>query len=311
MVDNATRCHRRGALGLLLPAALAPAYLACAQGAFETSRAEPGSPAGRTGTSGAGLRVQAAIPGTDIAVGPNRFILGLVQPGRSLTEAVPLPEAQLQLKFFFPIEPQPVARGEAMPQFQYVGDNKNKGLYVAQVQFDQPGDWGVEITGTANGQALVPSRSRFVVKAKSDSPAIGSPAPRSRNLTRHDVDDIRKIDTGARPNDMHEVTIADAIDERKPLVIVFASPGFCTTQTCTPQLGEVQSLKATFDRQANFIHIEIYKDPMSRTPFETVSEWKLVSEPWVFMVDRAGLVAEKFEGPAPVSELRPALQRLL
>jgi hypothetical protein len=29
------------------------------------------------------------------------------------------------------------------------------------------------------------------------------------------------------------------------------------------------------------------------------------------MVDRNGLVAEKFEGPAPLAELEPALQKLL
>jgi hypothetical protein len=42
-----------------------------------------------------------------------------------------------------------------------------------------------------------------------------------------------------------------------------------------------------------------------------VKEWGLVTEPWVFMIDRQGLVADKFDGPAPVAELEPALQKLL
>jgi hypothetical protein len=42
-----------------------------------------------------------------------------------------------------------------------------------------------------------------------------------------------------------------------------------------------------------------------------VQEWGLLSEPWTFLVDRHGVVADKFEGPAPFAELEPALQKLL
>jgi hypothetical protein len=233
-----------------------------------------------------------------------------LQLPKGQTSPVPLPDAQLALRFFHPIEPQAVLKGEAAPEFRYVGE-KVKGLYVAQVQFDQPGPWGVEVNGTSGGQPLPTQRVQFQVKPKPDTPALGEPAPRSRNLTRHDVDDIRKIDSGATPNDMHDLTIADAIADQRPLVVLFASPGFCVTQTCAPQVGEVQKLKAKYGEQVNFIHIEIFKDPMTRTPYETVKEWGLTSEPWTFMVDRAGLVAEKFEGPAPLAELEPALQKLL
>ena len=92
---------------------------------------------------------------------------------------------------------------------------------------------------------------------------------------------------------------------------LFASPGFCVTQTCAPQLGEVQKLKAKYASQVNFVHVEIYKDAMSRTPYETVIEWGLTSEPWTFMIDRKGLMAEKFEGPSPFVELEAALLKLI
>ena len=182
---------------------------------------------------------------------------------------------------------------------------------MAQVEFDQPGDWGVEVSGTGRRQTLTTTRVRFTVKPRSDTPAIGAPPPRSRNLTRFDVDDIRKIDSGATPNDMHDLSIASAIEQGKPLVVIFSSPGFCVTQTCAPQLGEVQRLKAKYGSQANFVHVEIFKDPSTRTPYETVTEWGLQSEPWTVLVDRQGLVAEKYEGPAPLSEMEPALQKLL
>lgn len=306
------RPPRRAVLALTA-AALASAATACASRSAvpdQGSDAAPGAAPGQGQDSGSGLRVQPVVPSTDLAVGRNRFALGVLNIARGTTTPVPVPDAQLSLRFFFPIQPQPVARDEARPEFRYV-DDRQKGLYVAQVQFDQPGTWGVEVKGTAGGRPLNTTRIQFTVKPKGDTPAIGAPAPRSKNLTRRDVDDIRKIDSGSTPNDMHELTIAEAIEQQKPLAILFASPGFCVTQTCAPELGEVQKLKAQYGQQANFIHVEIFKDPMSRTPYETVTEWGLTSEPWVFLVDRAGLVAEKFEGPAPVAELELALQRLL
>jgi hypothetical protein len=244
-------------------------------------------------------------------VGRNRLSLGVLAVPQGTTTVTPVPDAKLSLRFYFPIEPQAVPRGQAVePVFRFV-DDKTKGLYVAQVEFDQPGDWGVEVSGSAGDRPLATSRTRFTVKPKSDTPSLGAPAPRSHNLTRFDVEDIRKIDSGATPNDMHDLSIAQAIEQGKPLVVLFASPGFCTTATCSPQLGEVQKLKARYGEQANFVHVEIYKDPLTRTPYETVEEWGLQSDPWVFMVDKAGNVAEKFEGPAPFSELEPALQRHL
>jgi hypothetical protein len=298
-----SRFGRRRAATLLL----APALAACGPGAG------PGAPSGAQGRAAdppGTMRVQPVVPSTDLSVGRNRFSLGVLQIARGTTTPVPVPDARLALKFYYPIEPQPVARGEAAPDFRFV-DDKQKGLYVAQVQFDQPGDWGVEVSGTAGDQTLTTTRVRFTVKPKSDTPAIGAPAPRSHNLTRFDVDDIRKIDSGATPNDMHDLSIAAAIEQGKPLVVIFSSPGFCVTQTCAPQLGEIQRLKAKFGQQANFVHVEIFKDPMSRTPYEAVTEWGLPSEPWTFMVDRQGNVAEKFEGPAPYTELEPALQKLV
>jgi len=110
---------------------------------------------------------------------------------------------------------------------------------------------------------------------------------------------------------MHEFSIADAIDQKKPLVIVFGSPGFCVTQTCAPEVEEVQKLKAKVGEKANFIHIEIWKDPLKREPYSTVTEWGLPTDPWVFLVDRNGMVADKFEGPAPLGELEASLAKLL
>jgi hypothetical protein len=257
-----------------------------------------------------GLLVQVMPANTDIAVGRNRLAVAILQVGQGGQLPKPLVGADVKFRFFYPIEPQPVVKGEAAPTFRHVGD-QTKGLYVATVQLDQPGPWGLEVSGRAGTQDLAVSRVRFDVQAQSQTPALGSPAPRSNNPTRRDVDDIKKIASEATPCNMHDLSIAQAIDLKKPVVISFTTPGFCATQYCAPQLQATQALQAKMGDRASFVHVEIFKDPNTRTVWETVNEWKLGTEPWTFLVDRGGLVAEKFEGPAPADELEAALTKLL
>ena len=278
-----------------------------AAGAVKSAAADPWSGIDGQGTA----RIQAIVPATDLAVGPNRFALGILHFPENANEPQRLADATLRLKFYFPIEPTPVARGKEVSAIYRWVDVKGKGIYVAPVEFDQSGMWGVEVTGEAGGRTIGPARTRFPVKVKPDTPAIGSDAPRSRNLTARDVSNIKLIDSGVVPNDMHDVSIAEAIATGKPLVAIFATPGFCTTQTCAPMVEEMSALKQTLGDSVNFVHVEIYKDPQNRVPYETVTEWGLTSEPWVFLVDKRGKVAAKFEGPAPRAEVEEELRRLL
>lgn len=311
LTDNRPRSRRAvlaglvgtGAGGLLLATCGAPSGAGSAG-------AVAGASGARAGASASGVLVQPVVPGTDLAVGHNRFAIGLLKVGQKGELPSLITDGEISLRFFHPIAPQATLKSQATPQFRYVND-RTKGLYVATVDFDEPGDWGVEVNGTTGGQPLAPARVQFSVKGRPDTPALGKAAPRSHNLTIHDVDDVRKIDSGATPNDMHDLTIAQAIEQHKPLVVLFASPGFCVTQTCAPQLGEVQKLEEKYRSEVNFIHVEVYKDQATRTPYETVVEWGLTSEPWTFLVDKDGNVAAKFEGPAPLDELEPALQQLL
>jgi hypothetical protein len=63
--------------------------------------------------------------------------------------------------------------------------------------------------------------------------------------------------------------------------------------------------------RANFVHVEIFKDPQARTINATVQEWNLPSEPWTFVVDGSGVVADRFDGITAGEEIEQALQRLL
>jgi hypothetical protein len=61
-----------------------------------------------------------------------------------------------------------------------------------------------------------------------------------------------------------------------------------------------------------FIHVEIFEDN-DPTKGENlwVREWKLPSEPWVFVVGADGAIRERFEGTVSVRELDEAVRRHL
>ena len=194
------------------------------------------------------------------------------------------------------------------------------GVYTTQLSFDRPGEWGLGIVINSEGETQAAS-TRIEVKDKSSSPDIGSPAPKSVSKTSADVGSLDELTTDSDPDpELYEMTIAEAIDSGRPSLILFSTPAFCQTATCGPQLDVVKELKEKYKDQANFIHIEVYDNPIELAETgnlddgkisPTLTEWNLPSEPWTFIVDSAGIVSAKFEAFTTMEELEPALTNVL
>ncbi|HWO72574.1 MAG TPA: hypothetical protein VNN21_03360 [Dehalococcoidia bacterium] len=268
------------------------------------------------------------LANTELTVGPNRFAFGLQAPDGSLVI-----DAKVHLTFYDLTAGEEVkrfemdavsrvpARDAGIPQqvehvhadgsrHQHFNVGEEIGVYTAQVVFDRAGRWGVEMQIEANGrkQTIRPS---FMVAAQATTPPIGADAPRSRNLTAADVSDIAQIDSSATPSaDMHTSTIADAIAAGRPVLVLFAVPGYCTSRLCGPEMEIMRKLFPRYRDRVEFIHVEFYKkpgDPQSEVA-DAVKEWGLRSEPWFFVIDKQGKIAAKFEGPTSLQELEEALQ---
>ncbi len=199
----------------------------------------------------------------------------------------------------------------------HIHDGPSTTLFVASADFDRPGEWGAELSVSVEGETVEGLRLRFIVMEHSSEPMIGDPAPRSTQLTLRDVDAIEQIDSSTPPLPaLHELTVAEALDTGRPLVIAFATPAFCQTRFCGPVIDAVvRPLHRRYGEQVEFLHIEPFDIAEARAGrlvvLPVMAEWGLITEPWVFVIDRSGRVAAKFEGITSVEEVEAALTPLL
>jgi len=315
-----TTTNRRGLLGLFISGAV---WAACGGGTKE----DPDTiVVGKTAFT-------PVIASSEQVLGPNRFVVGILDKNNA-----PIVDAKVHLKFFdisgqaavvkFETDAPSVvpARDAGLTEqvshthtdgtkHIHINAGEDVGVYVTNVTFDKAGNWGVEVSVDSAKPKLKGSlRIAFNVIDRSVTPLIGSPAPRSRNLTLADVKDVTEIDSSAAPlADLHRSTIADAIAAGRPALVLFAVPGFCDSRFCGPEYEIMKKLYSQHKSRVEFIHVEFYKNPGSpeRMLADAVKEWGLRSEPWFFLIDDKGLIAAKFEGPTSLSELDLALRKVL
>jgi len=267
------------------------------------------------------------ITTSELIVGRNRFGFGLLSGNKFVNDAsvtlrtYAIEGSKAQITGEVDAIYRPIRTAETKTSVHRHLDGTNhihsaetdmQGMYTAQIAFDRAGSWGIEmIVKERNGAVKTLHPSVTVLEAPL-TPPIGSPAPRSRNLIVTDVPQLHQIDTSTQPDPrLHQVRIADAIAQRRPQLIVFATPQFCTSRMCGPSLDIVRTLLPSFGKRVAFTHQEIWQDFAEKKVFATVEEWRLQSEPWIFVVTRDGMIDAKFEGLVTNEELETALQKVL
>jgi hypothetical protein len=255
-----------------------------------------------------GAPLTAVQASSELAQGRNRFALGLIDERNQ-----PVTTGKVNVEFFKLLSNgQAEKRADSPAVFRSVG-GPSKGIWVTQATFAEVGQWGTQITLDAEGGPKV-ARMNFDVLQKFSAPGYDEAAPRSASLTDRDVSgETSHICSNSPACDLHSISIADALaPAQKPLVLLFATPALCTSATCAPELQAIQQLRSTHAEAANFIHVEIYQYPFDGVhTARTVDEWRLPSDPWTFIVDKTGIVKDRFEGAAPLEELEPALKAVL
>jgi hypothetical protein len=192
-----------------------------------------------------------------------------------------------------------------------------RGMYAVNVDLPEAGTWGVEVKTTAPSGPSETTRLSFDVHDSSPTVGIGDKAPASKTPTLADVGgDAKRISTDTNPDpDFYRTSVADAIAQHKPFMLIFATPKFCTSAQCGPTLEHFKTV-ATAHPDVTFINVEPYQlkdvsgqlqpvltDSGALTPTDISDQWGLLSEPWTFAVDRNGVVQGSYEVLASQQEL--------
>ena len=185
-----------------------------------------------------------------------------------------------------------------------------KVVYVTEIDFDQPGEWRVGALvsdGDSLQGSLAPSA---VVSGRTKVPDVGDKAPVAHTPTADDVGDLSEIDTRDPPDTMHEDDLADVLG-KEPVVLLFASPALCRSRTCGPVVDVAEQLKAEYGDEVAFIHVEPYKDNViDKGASAPAQAYGLSTEPWLFVIDRDGVVRTAIEGAFSADELETAVQEV-
>ena len=257
----------------------------------------------------------AIIMTTDMAVGQNRLLFGIID-----REGMPVPAESSEVAAYFLVPREDARELKDSMTARFVSwPSAVGGVFVVEVELDTAGAYEIDVNYTSNDGTPVFAQASFILKETADTPSIGAPAPASVTPTGADVEDLSHITSSPEPDPgLYEYSIQEALKQEKPLVVVFATPAFCVSATCGPQVGELSKVKEKLGDRANYIHVEVFQNPHllegERPAGElapAVEEWGLSTEPWTFIIDSQGLVHAKFEQFTTAEEIEAKLLEIL
>lgn len=276
--------------------------------------------------------VNAQVASYDLSAGtPQRFIVGLVTNDNGLlvggqigvafrrVAAGAKPTARFAANFLTVADSPAIADGPRLRDA-----DESVGVYALDnAVFKEPGNWEVEVVGKLDNKDFV-TRAAFKVSASPEIPAPGDAAPRTENLLPGAKDapakavDSRAEDDGTVPDPaLHEVTVASAIAQGKPTIVVVSTPVYCVSQFCGPITDAVDTIAGEFAGKASFVHIEVWRDFEKKELNRHAAEWMYPAgsedarEPWVFLIDKDGNIAKRWDNVANGADIRNALKQLV
>ena len=177
-------------------------------------------------------------------------------------------------------------------------------VYTTTIDFPSDGEWRLAALvkqGDETKATLLPSAS---VGEFEDVPKVGEKAPLIHTPTSSDVGgDVSKVTTRVPPDTQNRVDYAEALG-KEPIILLFATPQFCQSRVCGPVVDVAEQVKQQYGDEAAFIHMEIYKDnDPSKGVRPQVRAFHLPSEPWLFAIDRQGVIKAEIEGAFGVDRL--------
>jgi hypothetical protein len=170
-------------------------------------------------------------------------------------------------------------------------------VYSAEIPFPKNGEWRL-VALIREGDELTASVLPSAQVGEFHSvPRPGEPAPLIHTPTAEEVGgDLSKITTRIPPDTQNKVDYAEALG-KEPILLLFATPQFCQSRVCGPVVDVAEQAQQENGNEASFIHMEIYNDnDPGKGARPQVRSFHLPSEPWLFAINRNGVVSSAIEG---------------
>jgi hypothetical protein len=191
------------------------------------------------------------------------------------------------------------------------------GTYEATIAIPSSGNWFIGVTASA-GSAKGFGTAALPVSPGAVPNGVGSKATSVQTPVATTDDAIAAICTRVPVCHLHAISLDAALKNGKPTVVSFATPLLCESQLCGPVVDEQILASEHLGAKANFIHVEEFLPGPTHTPPAATLEnqspgfkaWGLDTEPWVFVIDKDGIIRVAFEGPVTAPQIEGALQPL-
>ncbi|HEX5984796.1 MAG TPA: hypothetical protein VFY69_11375 [Solirubrobacterales bacterium] len=192
----------------------------------------------------------------------------------------------------FPASIESLAPGPGSQVQPLAGDREIASVvYSAQLEFPGEGEWLIAAIIKEDGELRGTLLPAAVVGEFKRIPKPGQKAPVIHTPTKQDY--------------------AEAIG-KEPIVLLFATPEFCQSRVCGPVVDVAERAEKEYGDKAAFIHMEIYNgnDPENRVRPQ-VRAFRLPSQPYLFTIDRDGVVRDAVEGPFGLKLMRQAVEKAI
>lgn len=184
-------------------------------------------------------------------------------------------------------------------------------IYWSELRLPRSGTVDV-LAVTLAGSTLIGSTAEIPVARSTPIPGPGQRPPDIATDTLASVHGhVALLTTRIPPESMHSVSFGQVLGKR-PIALLFSTPALCTSRVCGPVTDIMTSLQHEFSGRVAFIHQEVYVDNNpSKGRRRQLLAFHLASEPWLFTVNRHGVIAARLEGAFGINEARAALEAAL
>ena len=219
------------------------------------------------------------------------------------------PSSPAKGPFLAPADPMVVA-----PKYrskQNAGPGGIQAIYAANIPLPHAGTYAL-LTMTELPNGLAGGTGEVAVAKSSPIPDVGSRPPAIATDTLSSVHGDKALLTTRVPAEQIHSAALDQVLGKRPVALLFSTPQLCISKVCGPVTDIAVSLQRQFGGRIAFIHQEVYVGNQPNKGLRPqMKAFHLQTEPWLFAINKQGVIVARLEGAFGVTEMRQALHAAL